>query len=63
MHIDDEVKINHPGLGIMTVYIAGLERYAGKGSPIERFKYYLDWDEGPIEYWVSTKEIIHNEKI
>ena len=54
MRINDKIRVtindNH-----YEVLVAGIERGFGANSPVT-VKFYIDWDEGPIEYrWPIEK--------
>jgi hypothetical protein len=53
--INDKIKVVINGREIETV-VAGIERSFGMNSPIF-VKFYIDWDEGPIEYRWPISEI------
>lgn len=49
MNIDDTIEVEINGR-FHQCFIAGLERGFGKGSPIKKVVFYIDWDEGPCRY-------------
>lgn len=56
MQIDDLIEVEINGRVIRPT-IAGLERGFGKGSPIKKVIFYIDWDEGPCRYEWSVDKV------
>lgn len=53
--INDLIRVRMGG-AIYEVPVAGLERGCGTNSPIT-VKFYIDWDEGPVEYHLPLSEV------